>query len=252
MRAMLCISTKLPIHRTCTTQTKFDVWTHHPYSDTGPYGKSRASGGVELGDLPQMEKLLHTAERLGAIASAQPVQFWVTEFGWSSNPPNPHGVPMLLEARWVSEAMYQMWKSGVSLGIWFALQDRGPGAPFQSGLYLRSTSLADAQAKPLVAAFRFPFVAYRKRSGVVQVWGRDPTSDLQNVTIQEQVTGSGKWTPVATVTTNTYGMFRTNLALHASPVGRLRANVPGPVTSAPFALWVPNNENMNVTPFPHN
>src|SRR5262249_53153078 len=113
MRTMLCISSTSPVHRTCDKKADFDVWAHHPYSDTGPFGKAKASGGVELGDLPRMNTLLRTAQRLGAIASAKPVQFWVTEVGWSSNPPNKHGVPIALETRWVAESMYQMWTSGV-------------------------------------------------------------------------------------------------------------------------------------------
>jgi hypothetical protein len=72
------------------------------------------------------------------------------------------------------------------------------------------------------------------------------------VTIEEQLTSHGKWTAVATVTSNAYGIFRGNLPIHADSLAVLRASVPSSGTSAPFALWVPQNENMNVTPFPHN
>jgi hypothetical protein len=252
MRSMFCLSNTTPVHRTCTTQVKIDVWTHHPYSDTGPYGHSRASGGVELGDLQKMDTLLKKADQLGAIDSAQPVQFWVTEFGWSSNPPNVHGAPLLLEARWLAESMYQIWRTGATLGTWFLIQDRQPGTPFQSGLYFRSPTLAGAPPKPLVVPFRFPFVAYLKSSGNVFVWGRDTTSNLKDVTIQERKREGGPWSTVATVKSNSYGIFQATLHLGASSSYDMRATAVGSGISRVFALKVPFNENLRVTPFPHN
>jgi hypothetical protein len=252
MRSMLCLSNTKPVHRTCNTPAEFDVWTHHPYSNSGPFGRAEASGGVELGDLPKMNALLKTAERLGAITSAHPVQFWVTEVGWSSNPPNRNGVPMGLESRWVAESMYQMWKSGVTLGTWFLLQDRSVHTPWQSGLYFSSSSLADAQAKPLLSPFRFPFVAYLQPRGNVLVWGRDATSDSQDVTIQQQNSAGGPWNTVATVTSNSYGIFRATLPLRAKKAYSLRASAPGSGMSQAFSLRVPGNENMPVVPFPKN
>src|SRR5262249_48194961 len=153
--------------------------------------------GVELGDLPKMNKLLQTAQRLGAITSAKPVQFWVTEVGWSSNPPNKHGVPIGLETRWVAESMYQMWTSGVAVGTWFLLEDRPTTSPFQSGLYFRAHVLADAHPKLLLPAFRFPFVAYLKSGGKVQIWGRVTTGNQQAVTIERQIRSGALWRPVA-------------------------------------------------------
>jgi hypothetical protein len=250
MRTMLCISNTNPAQRTCNTPAKFDVWAHHPYSDTGPFGRATVSGGVELGDLPAMESLLQTAQQLGAISSAKPVQFWVTEFGWSSNPPNKKGAPMSLEARWVPESLYLMWQSGVTLGIWFLLQDEPSNTPFQSGLYLRSTSLSGAKAKPLLTAFSFPFVAYLQPHGKVNVWGRDATSDRQDVTIQERMGSGGAWKTVATITSNSYGIFQATLSLGAKSKYWLRASAPGSGTAVPFALKAPKNEHLKVIPFP--
>jgi hypothetical protein len=250
MQSMLCVSSTTPAKRTCNTQAKFDVWSHHPYSDKGPFGHASVSGGVELGDLPKMNKLLQTAWNLGSISteSNQAPQFWVTEIGWSSKPPNTHGVPIGLETRWVSESFYQVWKSGATLGTWFLLQDEPyPATPFQSGLYLNSPSLSGAKPKPLLAAFTLPFVAYLKSGGKVLLWGRDATSNQQDVTIQMKV--SGKWKTVAVITTNNYGIFQGTLPLHAKSSYSMRAKAGG-VTSATFSLTKPYNENMNVTPFP--
>ena len=257
MRAMLCISNTTPAKLTCHTPAKFDVWTHHPYSDTGPYGHAKAAGGVELGDLPKMDALLKTAWKLGAIQTEQGTHltnpkavappFWVTEIGWSSKPPNTKGVPMTLEQRWVGESFYQLWRSGATLGTWFLVQDEKTTTPFQSGLYLNSPSIANAKSKPLLAPFHMPFVAYLKTGGNVLVWGRDATSSAQNVTISMKA-GSA-WKVVATVMSNSYGIFQATLSVHAKATYSMRASAQG-VTSATFSLTVPPNENLNVTPFP--
>src|SRR5580765_1688006 len=230
MRRMLCLSTTTPVRRTCDKSARVDVWAHHPYSNTGPFGQAQDSGGVELGDLPKMKKLLQTAQHLGAIVSARPVQFWVTEVGWSSNPPNKHGAPIGLETRWVAESMYQMWRSGVTVGMWFLLRDEPSNTPFQSGLYFRSSSLAAAVAKPLLAPFRFPFVAYLGTNGNVQIWGRDTTRDMRDVTIQRWIGAVAQWKPVAVVTSNANGIFQATLPLGSDSEQRgykLRASAPG-------------------------
>ena len=248
MRRMFCLSNVL--QRTCDTPAKFDVWSHHPYSNTGPFGTAISQDGVELGDLPKMKTLLQTAQRLGAITSAQPVQFWVTEVGWSSNPPNKKGAPIALEARWVAESMFQMWKSGVTVGTWYLLVDRPISTAFQSGLYFRSSPLANARAKPLLAPFSFPFVAYLTSHGNVRIWGLDKTNDQRDVTIQKRWGGVGVWKTVATVTSNSYGIFQATLPIGASRQNWLRAVAPGSGNSRAFALEIPYNEEMIVVPFP--
>jgi hypothetical protein len=253
MRQMLCLSDTTPVHRTCTAQTRFDVWTHHPYSDRGPFGHSRVNGGISLGDLPKMKTLLHTAWQLGAITtqSGQVPRFWVTEMGWSTNPPNKHAAPTKLVTRWTSEALWQEWRSGVALATWFLLQDIQPGTPFQSGLYLRSPTLAAAKPKAVLAAFTFPLVAYLKSAGRVYIWGRDPHGDAQNVLIQRSAAHG--WATVATIATNHFGVFQATVSVHASSSWILRAvTATGGPRSAPFTLTVPSNEQMNVAPFPVN
>jgi hypothetical protein len=198
-----------------------------------------------------MNKLLKTAWTLGAIStqSGQAPGFWVTEIGWSSNLPNKHGVPMKLLTRWVSESFYQLWKSGATVGTWFLLQDEPLTTPFQSGLYQNSASLSSAVKKPLLDPFKLPFVAYLKSGGKVQMWGRDATSDMQVVSIQRKV--HGVWKTVATITSNSYGIFQATLGLKATASWTLRAQAQG-VNSASFSLTVPANENMSVVPFPLN
>lgn len=253
MQQMLCVSSTNPPKATtpCNTKAHFDVWTHHPYSDKGPFGHASGAGGVELGDLPKMNSLLQAAYNLGNVIteSGQAPKFWITEIGWSSNPPNTHGVPIKLETRWVGESFYQLWKSGATLGTWFLLQDLPKSTPLQSGLYKISNSLSTAVAKPLLAPFTMPFVAYLKSGGKVLVWGRDATSNTQPVEIDMKV--GSKWKQVATITSNNYGIFQATLSVHALSKYSMRASAGG-VTSTTFSLTKPSNENMNVVPFPLN
>src|SRR5215211_598989 len=121
MRAMLCMSKKLK--PTCRSRSRFDVWAHHPYTSGGPTHHANLPDDVSLGDMPEMKRVLDAAVRARAIQSSGPVRFWVTEFSWDSNPPDPNGVPAALEARWTAEALHRMWLTGVSLVTWFQLVD---------------------------------------------------------------------------------------------------------------------------------
>jgi hypothetical protein len=239
MRSVLCISKGTHPHATCHNAVHFDVWSHHPYTFGGAFGHARNPDDVELGDLPKMRALLRAAVRLHHVVSSRPVRFWVTEFGWATKPPRPRAAPMALASRWTAESLYQMWRSGVSLVTWFDLQDRRSPSPYQSGLYFHSASLDNARPKPLLTAFRFPFVAYLGR-GSVSIWGRDGTSKAALLTIQRRHGSRGSWRTVAKVKANRYGIFRARLHLAATRQDWLRALAPGSGKSLGFSLTVPH------------
>jgi hypothetical protein len=241
MRSFLCLSKGKHPRPTCSTKVRFDVWAHHPYTFGGPFGHAKRTDDVSLGDLPKMRTLLRTAVRLHRVVSSQSVQFWVTEFGWDTNPPRKHAVPLSLEARWTAESLYQMWHSGVNLATWFLLQDQPNPSPYQSGLFFHSKSLKDARAKPMRTAFRFPFVAYLGK-GTVRVWGRDATSTKALVTVQRRHGAQGAWRTVAKVGTNRYGIFLATLRLKAAAGDWLRATASGSGNSLAFSLTVPKNQ----------
>lgn len=239
MRSLLCVSKGTHPHRTCSGVAHFDVWAHHPYSFNGPFGHATRPDDVSLGDLPKMRSLLRAALRLHRISSTHGVQFWVTEFSWDTKPPRRHAAPVGLAARWTAEALYQMWRSGVSLVTWFGLVDKGGKSPYQSGLYFHAKSLARARAKPGRTAFRFPFVAYLGK-GDVSVWGRDATSNKQLVTIQRRVGTHGLWRTVAKIRSNGSGIFRAKLKLRATKKDSLRAAAAGSGNSLAFSLTRPS------------
>lgn len=243
MRSLLCLSKGAHPHATCHDPVHFDVWSHHPYTFDGPFGHAKLSDDVELGDLPRMRALLSTGVRLHHVVSAHPVEFWVTEFGWDTSPPRPHAAPLGLASRWTAESLHQMWLSGVSLVTWFLIQDYPSPSQYQSGLYFESSSLDAARPKPVLTAFRFPFVAYLGKKHTVSVWGRDATSDEQVAVIQLRH-GRGKWRSVASVVANSSGIFQAHLKLKASKKDWLRATALGSGNSLAFSLTRPKKRRI--------
>jgi Cellulase (glycosyl hydrolase family 5) len=243
MRSLLCLSKGAHPHATCHDAVHFDIWSHHPYTFGGPFGRAKLPNDVEIGDLPQMRAVLQAGVNLHHVVSSDSVKFWVTEFGWDSNPPRPHAAPMGLAARWTAESLHQMWLFGVSLVTWFDLQDRPSPSPYQSGLYFHSSSLDSARPKPVRTAFRFPFVAYLGRS-VVNVWGRDATSTRARATIQLRHGTGGSWRTVGYVVANSNGIFRAALKVKGAKADWLRAVAPGSGKSLAFSLTVPHDPHI--------
>jgi Cellulase (glycosyl hydrolase family 5) len=243
MRSLLCLSKGSHPHSTCDQPIHFDVWSHHPYTYGGPFGRAKLKDDVELGDLPKMRAVLKAGVRLHHVVSAHSVKFWVTEFSWDTNPPRKHAASLGLAARWTAESLHQMWLSGVSLVTWFLLEDLAKPSPWQSGLYFHSSSLDTARPKPVRTAFRFPFVAYLHHSSV-SVWGRVATSDKQLVTVQRRHGKSGRWRTVALVRSNGYGIFKASFRLRASKKDWLRATSAGSGKSLAFSLTVPHHPNV--------
>jgi hypothetical protein len=196
------------MRRLLSRETPFDVWAHHPYTSGPPARRALAKDDVSLGDLPEMRRVLRAARRAGRIRSTR---FWVTEFGWDTKPPDPYAVPVREHARWVAEALYRMWRSGVDLVVWFQLRDNPHeghpwGATFQSGLYYRTTALyADERPKPALRAFRFPFVALPSGRRTV-LSGRTPDSRPNTVLIQRRV--RGRWDGLLVLRADRDGIFR--------------------------------------------
>ena len=243
MRSLLCLSKGSHPHATCADRIHFDVWSHHPYTFGGPFGKSETPDDVELGNLPKMRTLLRAGVQDGHVVSSHSVQFWVTEFAWDSKPPRKGAAPMALAARWTEESLWQAWRSGVSLLTWFGLEDKPGSSPFKSGLYFHASSLDEARPKPVLTAFRFPFVAYLGKSSV-SIWGRDATSNKLRVTIQFRHGKSGGWRTVGYVVANSNGIFQAKLRLKATKKDWLRAVAPGSGKSLGFSLTRPHSPHI--------
>jgi hypothetical protein len=222
-RAALCVSRHL--RSTCKTRLRFDIWSTHPYTSGGPTHRAFGPNGVALGNLPQLRKIVRAAVRLHHVSSARHVQVWATEFSWNTRPPCRPGVPMRLAERWVAEAIYRVWSWHIGMLTWFQLVDYPRHDPYEAGLYFRGKTFAKARRKPILTAFRFPFVAYKHRSHV-HVWGRTPDASRQAVTLQRSK-GHG-WSSFSSLVSNSSGIFFRTLNLPHSRISwSLRAVLAG-------------------------
>jgi hypothetical protein len=249
LRELLCLSPGANPSPTCSARVKFDIFSVHPYTTGGPMDHAKLADDVFLGDLPKVAVLLKAGLRSGQIQTRGPLRFWVTEISWNSNPPDPHAVPVNLLARWVSEAMYQMWRSEVSLITWFRLtDDQVHLSHYQLGLYYNHSNNNHIQMgndipKPTLAAFFFPFVAYVQGSRLL-VWGRTPWGESRHVLV-ERSSASG-WRSIGILTTSGSGIFTSTFHLSGT-TGYVRARVVGAdaVTdqqqSLPFSLVRPKD-----------
>jgi hypothetical protein len=242
MRDLLCLSKQLT--RTCQDTIRFDVWSHHPYTQGGPSHRATRTDDASLGDLAEMGRVLRAGERLGTVQSGGRARYWVTEFSWDSSPPDPKAVPTALHARWVAEALYRMWKAGVTLVTWFSLRDDPlRESQFQSGLwYVDGSGFQLTRPKPALQAFRFPFVAFRSGKHV-QVWGRAPTTRPLAVVVEQRA--GARWKRLAGLRTRADGIFTGRIATALS--GPLRARAPAAGISVPFTLGP--TRNIEVWPF---
>ncbi len=212
-RQLLCMKGRedpRPIKGACPGGVSFDVFDIHPYT-TGVPTHEGGKDDVQMGDLAKLTTLLRAADRAGRINGMyERTPLWINEFSWDSNPPDPGGLPMKIETRWVAEALFVAWKAGIDHFSWYSLRDQrmSPGDTFpatlQSGLYFRGHEIGHDQPKEFMYAFRFPFVAYPTAKGV-SVWGRTPSSSTGSVTIQ--LFRKGAWRNALTVQANPYGIF---------------------------------------------
>jgi hypothetical protein len=234
MRQLLCMSAGLHPHPTCAAKTAFDIWATNPYTTGGPFHQAANPDDVSLGDLPEMNALLAAAYKAGHITSSGRPPFWVTEFSWDTSPPDPTAVPVALQARWVAEALYQMWHSGVSLVSWLQLRDEPyPSDSLQGGLYYSGQTLAGDRPKPALTAFRFPLVAFARSSGVF-LWGRAPAGSVRQVAVERKQLNQ-PWRRLTTVTAGGDGVFHAVVKVKTGKGDLFRARAGGSL-SLSFAL----------------
>lgn len=225
LRKLLCMSEGTAPKPTCADKVQADVFTHHPYTDGNAFHHAVDPDNVSLGDLPEWKRLINAAVKAGKVRKSDgtrksSVGLWATELGWDTNLPDPLGVPTKLHTRWTAEALYQVWKSGLTMAVWtqlrdYPLTDVAAYGRFQTGLYN-----ADDTAKLSLKAFRFPFVAY-KANGRISIWGRTPNGNSGQVKIQRK-TSSGGWLTKKKVSANANGIFTLSWA-STDKIGYYRA-----------------------------
>lgn len=155
--------------------TRFDVYAHHPYSIGGPRRHAVNTGDVSVPDLRKLTLIVRSATRRGHVLPRTSKPLWITEIGWDSRPPDPRGVPSTRFARWLTDALYLLWKQGARVVMWSQIRDApatgGYDRTYQGGL-LQLSGLAKLAAR----AYSFPVACERTAHERLRVWGLAPAS----------------------------------------------------------------------------
>jgi hypothetical protein len=204
----------------CPDPAHFDVWAHHPYSIGAPTTPALDPDDVSIPDLGKLTTLLRAAERFGTVLPRESHPLWVTEVSYNSYPPDPGGVPINEQARWLEQTFAELWREGAQAIFWEQVGDQPPipsyGTTSQSGVYY-----LDGQPKPALLAFRFPVVAWRVGRSSLDIWGRTPASGRLRV---EQLVGS-RWKTLRTLSEPRHATFLIQIP-SAGPVD-VRAQMAG-------------------------
>jgi hypothetical protein len=231
LREMLCLSGDHLRRERCPNPAHFDAIDEHPYALT-PTLPARNRTDVSVPDFGKLRRVLTAARRAHRALPSGPKQIWMTELDWTSKPPDPAGVAINLQARYVSLAFYELWRQGISHMFWFLIRDLPYKSLAGAGLYFRTGA-----AKPSAGAFRFPFVALRavqphaRQTSTIRtltLWGRAPRAG--RVTIQ--LRRGHRWRSVVRLRTTRGGVFYAQRKFAAHSV--LRAQQ-GKLTSLGFS-----------------
>jgi hypothetical protein len=218
-RTLLCLRERGSTMRAdrCPNPAHFDVMAHDPYSVGSPSLHAFWPDEASIPDLGKLTGVLHAAERAGTVLPRDGHPLWITEVGYNSYPPDPGGVPIQEQARWLEQTLEELWQGGAAVVIWTQVGDNPPvpsyGETNQSGVYY-----LDGRAKPALTAYQFPLVA-RRAGSVLLVWGRTPAAG--RLQVQRQV--GGRWETVATLDEAARATFAARVPGHgrASLRGRL-------------------------------
>jgi hypothetical protein len=183
-----------------------DAIGHHPYQFLlAPTARSRARDEAAIGDGRRLLRVLDRLQRGGGLRSSNGRRFNVfyTEFGYQSDPPDPSGVPLGVQSRYLQTAAYLAYRTPRVKEInQFRLTDgriKGAGpksfAEFQSGLLFRSR-----RKKPSYRSFPHPFVI----AGSL-FWGQVRRGSRSTIFVQRRI--GRRWVTVGQDLADARGYF---------------------------------------------
>ena len=200
-RSLLCVRARQWKPLACRRRVRFDIAAHHPITGR-PRRPAEFEGDATIPDLSRIAAIVSAGVRGGVALPKGKHPLWVTEIWWESNPPDPNGVSVATQARWIAEALYLIWRERAEMALLLQVRDSPVAAGIQSGAYF-----ANGSPKPAVAALRFPFATERRNGRTVIAWGRAPAGGV--VTIEQLVDGA--WLPRSTINVAAGDVFRTAL-----------------------------------------
>src|SRR5581483_7139035 len=111
---------------------------------------------------------------------------------------------------------YILWKQGVDTIMPTEIRDTPPSPNvFQDGLYFHNGK----PKRPLITAYRFPFVTQRRHGSSVEAWGRSPAAGHLAI----QVMHGGHWKTLHKLSVGRHKVFSVQVKL-AGPA-KLRATI---------------------------
>ena len=210
----------------CPDPPHLDALSHHPYGIQGPLWHALNPDDAAVPDIYKLARVLHAAEHARHVEPAGPKRLWATEISWDSSPPDPDGVPVAEQARWLEQGLYVLWRQGVDTVLWLQIVDAPPvpnyGSTYQAGLYELS-----GVAKPAAEAYRFPFVSRRLDRGHIEAWGRAPRGGR----IAIEALRRGQWVVLRRLRLRTDQVFQAVLPVRGRVILRAQAD---PDTSLPW------------------
>jgi hypothetical protein len=219
LRELLCLSGNRLRREHCPNPAHLNAIDIHPYSLT-PTLKARNATDVSVPDIGKLRTVLRAAQRSRRVLPRGGKAIWVTELDWTSKPPDPYGIPIAQQTRFLALAFYQLWRQGIDHAFWFLIRDISYKSLTGAGVYF-----SNGVAKPSTQAFRFPFVALPAGHQRLTIWGRAPHAG--RVAIQRLV--AHRWRTVSTLSTTRGAVFYANRRLGSHLT--LRASI-GRTTSA--------------------
>jgi hypothetical protein len=233
LRGVLCLRGRLSLHRACRrASANFDVYAFHPYSLGGPRRSALNPDDTTIPDARKLTRVVRAGLRLGTARPRRPKELWVTEMGWDTRPPNPHGLRPHTQARYLNDSLFVLWRSGVSRVTNLLMRDSGGKRARrlidpqrrQSGVFFRGRTVALDRRKPSFFAMRFPFVVSPLGGGMGRVWGVPPCPLLSCTVVIERRTQGG-WTPLSRVLAQRDRVFLRTVRVNRRAV--LRARIDG-------------------------
>jgi hypothetical protein len=228
---VLCLNAKGKRTKGCTRHDVEGI-AHHPYSfGRAPFLPALNGGQIAMSNISELTRLAKQAGRAGAIPRG--AQVYVTEYGYTSRPDSPTGVPRMRQAEYIAIGEYMAWRlGGVASYAQYLMRDdpRGSNAfGFTSALCTyNSPSLltsAGAGCKPALGAYRTALVVRSRRAakckgkkraaclraaavGPVTIWGHVRPAQGATTALVRYRDGRGAPRPVRQIRTDGNGYFQ--------------------------------------------
>ncbi len=220
LRALGCVDAKnRREHKSAHCRTGFkavdgDGIAYHPHGVlNAPDQSFPDKDTASFADLSRLYATVDGIQKAGGFlhngSKTSKFNFYFTEFGYETNPPDPvRGVTLDQQNRFQQQAAYLSWRAPrIKMLMQYLWRDDAVGpskfSGWQSGLFG-----FDGRAKPWAKGFPNPFwvdLPRGKRSATV--WGQVRPGTTSQVTIQRRLPGSSTWTTIKQLQTDARGYF---------------------------------------------